>query len=149
MTEKRQDLKFVMSKYCRPMGLYVTYMDCMECEDKECIQSHRKEEEAMIKRYLEIEPEQMVYLVFASRKEGYKDDVVVKCKCKKAVVYKESTIYCFEPVKVVTKAGDKEIEHWTTTFMCESSNINTGRRSNCNRYPVFTTKSRCLEWIRN
>lgn len=26
-----------MSKYCRPMGLYVTYLDCMECEDKECI----------------------------------------------------------------------------------------------------------------
>lgn len=26
-----------MSKYCRPMGLYVTYLDCMECEDKECV----------------------------------------------------------------------------------------------------------------
>lgn len=26
-----------MSKYCKPMGLYVTYLDCMECEDKECI----------------------------------------------------------------------------------------------------------------
>lgn len=25
-----------MSKYCKPMGLYVTYLDCMECEDKEC-----------------------------------------------------------------------------------------------------------------
>ena len=28
-----------MSKYCRPMGLYVTYLDCMECEDKECIRT--------------------------------------------------------------------------------------------------------------
>lgn len=26
-----------MSKYCKSMGLYVTYLDCMECEDKECI----------------------------------------------------------------------------------------------------------------
>lgn len=26
-----------MSKYCKPMCLYVTYLDCMECEDKECI----------------------------------------------------------------------------------------------------------------
>lgn len=24
-----------MSKYCRPMGLYVTYLGCMECEDKQ------------------------------------------------------------------------------------------------------------------
>lgn len=32
-----------MSKYCKPMGLYVTYLDCMDCEDKECMQSHRKE----------------------------------------------------------------------------------------------------------
>nr|DAY87063.1 MAG TPA: hypothetical protein [Caudoviricetes sp.] len=23
-----------MSKDCRPMGLYGTYLDCMECEDK-------------------------------------------------------------------------------------------------------------------
>lgn len=25
-----------MNKYCKPMGLYVTYLDCMDCEDKEC-----------------------------------------------------------------------------------------------------------------
>lgn len=35
-----------MSKYCRPMGLYVTYMDCMECEDKECIT--RREEQTNV-----------------------------------------------------------------------------------------------------
>ena len=36
-----------MSKYCRPMGLYVTYMDCMECEDKECIT--KREEQTNVK----------------------------------------------------------------------------------------------------
>lgn len=212
-----------MSKYCRPMGLYVTYLDCMECEDKECIQSHRKENkmidrdyikaenkaydnlvekgytpqgvdrnlktvcvmkfehpeysehpvkrgkcevfkfknwqeadmslpdrkenETMTKRYLVIEPEQIVFLVFASKREGYTNNIVVKCKCEKAVVYKNSTIYCFEPIKVVTKAGNKEIENLVTTFMCENANIDTGYRRKPNRYPVFTTKEKCIEWL--
>lgn len=29
------------------MGLYVTYLDCMDCEDKECIQSYGKESKTM------------------------------------------------------------------------------------------------------
>uniref|UniRef100_A0AAU8AYC8 Uncharacterized protein n=1 Tax=Dulem virus 36 TaxID=3145754 RepID=A0AAU8AYC8_9CAUD len=31
-----------MSKYCKPMGLYVTYLDCIDCEDKECMQKNKK-----------------------------------------------------------------------------------------------------------
>ena len=138
-----------MSKYCKPMGLYVTYLDCMECEDKECIQSYRKEEEAVHKTYLVIEPEQIVFLVFASKKEGYNNDIVVKCRCEKATVYKNKTIYHFELIKVVTKVGDKEIKNWVTTFMCENANIDTGNRDKPNRYPVFTTKEKCLEWLKN
>lgn len=137
-----------MSKYCRPMGLYVTYLDCMECEDKECIQSHRKENEEMHKAYLMLEPEQIVFLVFASKREGYKNNVVVKCKCEKATVYKDSTIYHFKPIKIVTKEGDKQIENWVTSFMCENANINTGHRNKPNRYPVFTTKEECLQWLK-
>lgn len=130
------------------MGLYVTYLDCMECEDKECIQSHRKENEEMHKAYLMLEPEQIVFLVFASKREGYKNNVVVKCKCEKATVYKDSTIYHFKPIKIVTKEGDKQIENWVTSFMCENANINTGHRSKPNRYPVFTTKEKCLQWLK-
>lgn len=137
-----------MSKYCKPMGLYVTYLDCMECEDKECIQSHRKENETMTKRYLVIEPEQIVFLVFASKREGYKKDVVVKCKCESVTVYEDSTIYNLKPIKVVTKEGDNEIKHWVNSFMCENANIDTGMRNIPNRYPVFTTKEKCLEWIK-
>lgn len=138
-----------MGKYCKPMGLYVTYLDCMDCEDKECIQSHRKENETMTKRYLEVEPEQLVFLVFNSKREGNKDNVVLKCKCEKAIVYKNETIYCFEPIKVVTKTGNKEIKKWISTFMCGNANIDTGYRSGVNRYPIFTTKEKCMEWLKN
>lgn len=133
-----------MSKYCKPMGLYVTYLDCMDCEDKECIQSHRKENK-MIKRYLEIEPEQTVFLVLTSKKEGYDGNVVLECRCTKAVVYKNETIYHFEPIRIVTKT--KTIVK-AELLMCENANIDTGHRKAPNRFPVFTTKEKCLEWLK-
>lgn len=167
-----------MSKYCKPMGLYVTYLDCMECEDKECItkreeqtnvsmeeqlqrktasyaqcmegvNSQKGEQEGMKKVYLLVDIGSEIFLVFASKREGYKDNVVVKCRVAKATVYEKETIYSCEPIKVVTKAGDKEIKHWVSSFMFENANIDTGHRSKPNRYPVFTTKEKCIEWIRN
>lgn len=133
-----------MSKYCKPMGLYVTYLDCMDCEDKECIQSNRKEEE-MEKRYLEIEPEQIVYIVLESKREGKQNNIIAECRCEKAVVYRTTTVYCFKVLKIVTKVK-KEVRE--ELLMCENANIDTGYRSGINRLPVFTTKEKCLEWIR-
>ena len=54
-------------------------------------------------------------------------------------------IYC---AKVVTKAGDKEIKHWVSSFMFKNANIDTGYRNKPNRYPVFTTKEECLQWLK-
>lgn len=166
-----------MSKYCRPMGLYVTYLDCMECEDKECItkreeqtnvsmeeqeqtkivesvpcmenvNSQKGEQKGMKKVYLLVDIGSEIFLVFASKKEGYKDNVVVKCRVAKATVYEKEIIYSCEPIKVVTKAGDKEIKHWVSSFMFKNANIDTGYRNKPNRYPVFTTKEECLQWLK-
>lgn len=134
-----------MSKYCKPMGLYVTYLDCMDCEDKECIQSNRKENN-MIKRYLEIEPEQIVFIVLESKKEGKQNNIIAECKCEKATVYKTSTVYCFKFIRIVTKVK-KEVRE--EILMCENVNIDTGYRSGLNRFPVFTTKEKCLRWVKN
>lgn len=133
-----------MSKYCKPMGLYVTYLDCMDCEDKECIQSHRKENK-MVKKYLEIEPEQTVFLVLESKREGKQNNIIAECKCEKATVYKTITVYCFKVTRIVTKAKKEVMEE---LLMCENANIDTGYRGGINRYPVFTTKEKCLEWIK-
>lgn len=104
----------------------------------------------MLKKvYLSIDIGSIVYLVFASKREGYKDNVVVKCKVDHATVYADRTIYCCEFIKIVTKTKNKEAEKWVTTFMFENANIDTGYRSKPNRYPVFTTKEKCLEWLKN
>lgn len=139
-----------MSKFCKPMGLYVTYLDCLECEGKECMQSHkiRKEEKEMKKVYLQVEPEQEVFLVFASKREGYKNDVIIKGKVTKATVYSNETLYTFEPIKIVTKTKE-DLKKYVSSFLFANANIDTGLRSGFNRYPVFTTKEKCLEWLKN
>ena len=139
-----------MAKFCKPMGLYVTYLDCLECEDKECRQSHkiRKEEKEMKKIYLQVEPEQEVFLVFSSKRENYKNDIVIKCKVTKATVYVNETIYSCEPIKIVTKTKE-DLKNYVSSFLFVNANIDTGLRSGFNRYPVFTTKEKCLEWLKN
>ena len=102
----------------------------------------------MKKVYLLVDIGSEIFLVFASKREGYKDNIVVKCRVAKATVYEKETIYSCEPIKVVTKAGDKEIEHWVSSFMFENANIDTGYRNKPNRYPVFTTKEKCIEWLK-
>lgn len=42
-----------MSKYCKPMGLYVTYLDCMECEDKECITKREEQTNVSMEEQLQ------------------------------------------------------------------------------------------------
>lgn len=106
------------------------------------------EQEGMKKVYLLVDIGSEIFLVFASKREGYKDNVVVKCRVAKAIVYEKEIIYSCEPIKVVTKAGDKEIKHWVSSFMFKNANIDTGHRSKPNRYPVFTTKEKCLQWLR-
>lgn len=165
-----------MSKYCKPMGLYVTYLDCMECEDKECVREKTKQKSANMeeqlqeeivlsvqcmenaniqkggqkevkKVYLCVEVGSNVYLVFASKREGYKNNVIIKCRVSRAMVYENETIYSCEPIKIVTKTKE-DIKNYVSSFMFENANIDTGLRNGFNRYPVFTTKERCLEWMR-
>lgn len=137
-----------MAKYCKPMGLYVTYLDCMDCEDKECMQHKRKEVQERLKKvYLQVNVGGIIYLVFSSKREGDEDNIVVKCKVEKATVYETNTIYACKPMKVVTKQNIN-LEQHVPTFMFENANIDTGLRKGMNRYPVFTEKEKCIEWLK-
>lgn len=120
-------------------------MDCLECETKECKQKGNN----MVKRYLMLEPGQEVFLVFGSKREKYDDNVVCKCVVKYATVYENTTVYTLRLKSIVAgKRKEHEVRFWVNTFMCENSNIDTGTRNKPNRYPVFTTKEKCLEWLK-
>lgn len=136
-----------MAKYCKAYGLRVTYIDCLECETKECKQNGGDTNMALTKRYLSIEPEQTVFVVFASKREGYNDNIVIRCKVRECIVRRNSTLYCLRKEKVVT--GQKRIDTFIDSFMCENANIDTGYRGlQIDKYPVFTTKEKCIEWLK-
>lgn len=133
-----------MSKYCKSYKLKVTYLDCLECETKECKEKKVKKIEPML-----IMPEQFVYLIFASKREGYKENIVCKCKVRNITVYNDKNIYSMDLIKVVCGSDKtKDVKKWVTTFMCENENINTGIRFKPNRYPVFTEKEKCKKWLK-
>ena len=104
----------------------------------------------MLKKvYLSIEIGSIVYLVFTSKREGAKDNIIVKCRVEKAIVYENSTIYTAKPIKIVSKAGRKDdLKQWVPSFLFENANIDTGHRGNLNRYPVFTEKEKCIKWLK-
>ena len=101
------------------------------------------------KVYLSIDIGSIVYLVFASKREGYKDNVILKCVVHNAIVSKDDIVYIVKPGKVVSKAGDKNIQKWVSSFCFKNANIDTGHRGMDKQYyPVFTTKEGCLQWLK-
>ena len=134
-----------MSKYCKSYALRVTYLDCMECETKECKKKEGNRVSEMV--YLALKPDEEVYLVFASKREGYKDNVVIRCSVRECSIRKNTTMYYLTKEKVVL--GKKDIKPFIDCFSCENANIDTGYRGmQMDKYPVFTTKDRCVEWLK-
>lgn len=138
-----------MAKYCKPMGLFVTYLDCMDCEDKECRQPQERKENKMIKRYLHANINDIVYLVFKSKREGHESNVVLKCKVDTITINnKEQTLYMCQPICNVADKTD-DMSKYKKFFMACNSSIDTGLRiAHEGVYPIFTTKERCVEWLK-
>lgn len=130
-----------MSKYCKPMCLYVTYLDCLECETKECKQKVKK-------AYLELEPEQKVFLVYKSKKEGSKENIIIRCNVFECIIRKNKILYFLDKEKAVL--GKDNLSETKKRFLCSNANIDTGYRGlQIDKYPVFTTKEKCIEWLKD
>jgi len=125
-----------MSKYCKPMELYVTYLDCQECEEKEC--------RGVKHIHLALEPKQEVYLIYQSKREHNKPNIIVLCSVKECIVRSNETLYVLETKQVLTKNKPPKGKF----FNCKGANINTGYRDvQIDCFPVFTSKERALEWL--
>lgn len=99
----------------------------------------------MKKVYLQVEPGQIVYLVFASVREGHKGNVVIKARVNDAVVSENTIKYRCELIKAMLGNGD--IKSFVKHLYFENANIDTGYRGHHN-YPVFTTKEKCISWLK-
>lgn len=97
-----------------------------------------------------LEPEEEAYLVFASKKEGYKDNVILKGRIRTINITKDLIQYHIRIYKCVNNKNiTKEIEQgkWKVDYYFSNANINTGYRNGIMGMPVFTTKEKCLEWL--
>lgn len=100
------------------------------------------------KAYLLVDIGTELFLVFASKREGYKQNIVFRAEVVKATVDKDGVTYNCEINRCM---NDKtlNIDSYTKFYMFRNANIDTGHRGiDKQYYPVFTTKERCLQWLR-
>ena len=96
---------------------------------------------------------QTVYVVFASKKEGYKDNIVFRAKVIRITINEDRRLlYVCYIEKCVT--GNADPEKYVKSFMYYNSNVDTGVRGvsdgrlSIKVCPVFTDKEKCLKWLR-
>lgn len=100
----------------------------------------------MKKVYLQVDPGQVVFLVFVSVREGYNRNVVIKGTVEGATVTAKELRYRCKLEKVVL--GNENVKEFVTYLYFENANIDTGYRGHHNNYPVFTTKEKCIQWLK-
>lgn len=104
----------------------------------------------MKKVYLDAEPGEHVFLVFSSKKEGYKKTIILECEIDEITIQKNVHMYRGKVVKCANDRNE-DITKYCEHFYFSSSNINTGLRTDNKHwmsYPVFTTKEKVLQWLK-
>lgn len=102
----------------------------------------------MKKVYLLVDIGIELFLVFASKREGYTKNIVFRAEVVKATVDKDGITYNCEINRCM---NDKtvDVNKYEKFYMFRNSNIDTGHRViDKQYYPVFTTKEGCLQWLR-
>ena len=96
---------------------------------------------------------QTVYVVFASKREGYNSNVVFRAKVIRVAIGEDKRpLYTCYIEKCVT--GNADPEKYVRSFLYYSSNVDTGVRGTSDGRlsmhvcPIFTDKEKCLKWLR-
>lgn len=106
------------------------------------------EQKDMKKVYLSMDIGTELFLVFASKREGYTKNIVFRAEVVKATVDKDGVTYNCEINRCM---NDKTVktDDYVKFYMFRNANIDTGYRgSDSQLYPVFTTKERCMAWLK-
>lgn len=97
------------------------------------------------------EPGQEVFIVFSSKREGYKENIVFQAVIDYVGITKETKepLYTAKILKCVTNKKEN-IDSYTVYMHFRNANVNTGYRGlNSVYYPVFTSKEECIKWLKN
>jgi hypothetical protein len=134
------------------MGVRVTYLDCMDCEDKECMHSHEGKEKDKMSYLASVlcEPNDIVYLVLCAKKQGAKKNIVFKGRVEMVTITVEGIRYHFYALKCTTdKETNEKLQNGQVVnhYRFGNSTINNGYKT-FDLYSVFTTKEKCVKWLR-
>lgn len=134
------------NKKCK-YGRTWTNKDCELCTKYGKCELTERRKDGSNKKVFEVRTRAKSFVVFASKREGYKDNVVLRCNVRECSIRKNTTVYYLTKEKVVL--GKRDIKPFIDCFSCENANIDTGYRGmQTDIYPVFTTKEKCIEWLK-
>lgn len=89
-----------------------------------------------------------VFLMAASKKEGYNKNVVFECEVTKIIITDNAPVYYCKALQCVL--GKENLKKWVNVYSFMNCNINTGYRNkhDYSQTIVFTSKEKCIEWIK-
>lgn len=135
-------------------GREFVQLDCKICTMYGmCNMTKKKGKIEQVRLILTVKPEQEMYLVFTAKKLGDKETVILKGTVGKIMVEsapnnKITVLYSLYPKKCVN--GHKDLTGYDKLLFFKDANIDTGYRGFGieTHYPVFTTKEKCMEWLK-
>lgn len=105
----------------------------------------------MVNKRLELDIGDKVFLVFSdTRNRKMKDNIVLYMSVASIVINETGIIYTAKTEKVVL-CGEEKLKKCSLYKSCYSfrgSNIDTGYSNEKYFYPVFTTKEKCIKYLK-
>lgn len=108
----------------------------------------------MIKKYLAVDVGNTVFLVFSDvSHRNMKQDIVLQMEVSSICINETGVTYTARTRKVVFVRGIeepklKDIKVYKSFFSFRNDNIDTGVSNEKYFYPVFTTKEKCISYLR-
>ena len=138
-----------MAKYCKAYNLRVTYIDCMDCETKECRGGnkpplfHREDNKMkhLIKTKLELGQE--VYYVLIQDKQKH----VVKANVNQIMIGTTGITYIISDGIILAPKQHKGKK--ASACHIKEENVDTGYQGFAQCWATFTTKEKCKEYLKN
>lgn len=106
-----------------------------------------KEAKKITKKYFQVDIGDTVFLVMGAKRNGAKENCVLRLNVDHIYVNEQGTVYTGKVEKVVT-GSEKDISKYVSYLCFKDDNIDTGYSTIKYIYPVFTTKEKCINWLK-
>lgn len=100
-----------------------------------------------IKKYFTVDIGDTVFIVIGAKRESAKENCVIQMVVDHIYINENGTTYTGKTVKVVV-GKEKDVSKYVNYFCFKDDNIDTGYHTVKYLFPVFTTKEKCIKWLK-